>query len=601
MANKGGKRVDKAIELASASAHVEKMRGAIEAEIDSVGKTVEKFSRTGSEDEIVRARLLAHFSQRLDQLHHLFPSPYFVRCDVQEPGGERKTYYFAKFPFMEQSVFSWMSPAARLRFSDVGQTSFALPDGSSWNGELNRKDQFMIVGGRIVFMTTESEFSGRTLVHQEELMRRKAGFMLPEIVEKMERAQDDVIRARSDGSFLIAGPAGSGKTTLAFHRIAYLLQSPDTADTFSSRDVVVFVQDEGTRAYFSRLLPDLGIHDVFVTTFGEWAKERLGLADVKVIRRPNGVDEAIDAYEFRKREALRAPAVVSRLGTDPFATLRRAYASCFTEDDARLFDAQERARELDRFDLTLLLRISRERDGAFRREEEFLVQKKNFEVQRKRRSVPLRYSLLVLDETQNYLPEQITLLRTCVSEETRATLYVGDLGQQVLIGTVRDWSDVGEDFSGGRKVELEKVYRNTGAILRYLSSLGFDVAIPEGLREGDPVVDEACAGAEEELSRARAVVDKKEPEAHVGILSPSSERLEPFRAAFAGRSDVHVLTVHEAQGVEFDVVCVVGIPEDFFHAEDERLKIKRDLIYVALTRAMERLCVFGRVRLLDLM
>lgn len=600
MSENDAQTVDKEAELQAAVAHMGATREAVAADIAGTEKEVEKFARRGSADETVRMRLLAHFSERLDQLHHLFPSPYFVRCDVRGEDGETKVYYFSKFPFTNRQVFSWMSPAARLRFADIGPAAFQLPDGTLWSGEVRRKDQFMIVGGRIVFMTTESDAYGRTLVHQEELSKRKAGFMLPEIVSKMERAQDDVIRARPDGSFLIAGPAGSGKTTLAFHRIAYLLQSPDTSERFSSRDVIVFVQDEGTRAYFSKLLPDLGIHDVHVTTFGEWAKERLGLGEVTVVRRANGVDEALDAYESRKREALRAPGGVWRPRANAFAALRVAYAPHFTDDDARRFDAQEKFGELDRFDLTMLLRFAHERDGAFRREEEFLVQKKNFEVTRKRRSVPIRYSLLVLDETQNYLPEQITLLRTCVSEDTRATLYVGDLGQQVLIGTVRDWADVGEDFSGGRKVALEKVYRNTVAILRYLRSIGFDAAIPEGLRDGAAVVDEACASVEEELARVREIVASKDADEHVGIVSPSAEYLEPFRAAFEGRADVHALTVHEAQGVEFDAVCVVGVSEDFFRAEGERLKIKRDLIYVALTRAMERLYVFGRKRLADL-
>ncbi|OGL95101.1 hypothetical protein A2348_05035 [Candidatus Uhrbacteria bacterium RIFOXYB12_FULL_58_10] len=591
----------KEAELSAAVEHVAATRDAVAGEIGVTEQNVEKFERRGSADETVRMKLLAHFSERLDQLHHLFPSPYFVRCDVRDEKGESKTLYFGKFPFTERSIFSWMAPAARLRFADVGPATYALPDGFSWTGKVARKDQFMIVGGRIVFMTTESDAYGRTLVHQEELSRRKAGFMLPEIVAKMERAQDDVIRAPSDGSFLIAGPAGSGKTTLAFHRIAYLLQSPDTSERFSSRDVIVFVQDEGTRAYFSKLLPDLGIHDVCVTTFGEWAMERLELADVTVVRRGNGISEETDAYEAHKREALRAPGGVYRRRSNPFEALRRAYEPYFSESDARWFDRQESARELDRFDLTLLLRFARERDGAFRTELEYLIQKKNFEVTRKRRSVPLRYSLLVLDETQNYLPEQITLLRTCVSEETRATLYVGDLGQQVLLGTVRDWSDVGENFSGGRKVELQKVYRNTRAILGYLVSLRFDVAVPEGLREGEPVVEETCIGVEEEIARVRMVADEKERDALVGVLSPSAEYLEPFRAAFAGRADVHVLTAHEAQGVEFDLVCLVGVPDDFFRAEGERLKIKRDLLYVALTRAMEQLYVFGRVRLTDLL
>ncbi len=70
------------------------------------------------------------------------------------------------------------------------------------------------------------------------------------------------------------------------------------------------------------------------------------------------------------------------------------------------------------------------------------------------------------------------------------------------------------------------------------------------------------------------------------------------------------MTMHEAQGVEFECVCIVGVPSDFLQEEnhaslppafvEERLRIKKDLIYVALTRAMDELYVFGRTSLRDL-
>ena len=601
--------VDKTQTLDATKMHINHVRDAIEVELSVVDETVDKLIRTGGGyDEDVRQRILDHFSMRLDQLHHLFPSPYFIRCDVASVTGEEKTFYFAKFTFMEQSVFSWMTPAARLRFADVGAVSYVLPDGTSWNGTLKRKDQLMIVGGKIVFMTSEATDYGRTLIYQEKLSQRKAGFMLPEIVERMERAQDDVIRAPAHGSFLIAGPAGSGKTTLAFHRIAYLLQSPDTATQFSSKNVIVFVQDDGTKAYFSRLLPDLGIHDVHVTTFGEWALERLSITDATFIRRPNGVDDAIDAYEHQKCLVLRLATDLDKKVKDPFKLLEYIYASVFAVDDAKRFKQQIQNRELDRFDLTILLRYSLESNGPFQKQEQYLIQKKNFEVTRKTRSVPIVYSLIVVDEAQNYLPEQVTTLRTCVSKETQAMLYVGDLGQQVLLGTMRDWSHAGEDFAAGQKVQLEKVYRNTKYILSYISSLGFEVSVPEGLREGTHVVDEVCNSVNEEIDRIRAIVDSKDQQTQIGILSPSLTYLNAFKDAFIGRENVHVLTIHESQGVEFDEVCLVGVTVDYFvdaNTEssdfiEERLRIKRDLIYVALTRAMEGLSIFGRKTLYDI-
>jgi DNA helicase-2/ATP-dependent DNA helicase PcrA len=111
------------------------------------------------------------------------------------------------------------------------------------SGELISKEQYMITDGKIVFMAFESLEQARELIYQEYFSQRKSSFLLPEIVEQMEQAQDKVIRAHHQGSFLISGAAGSGKTTLALHRVAYLLQSPDTAERFKTENTIVFVQD----------------------------------------------------------------------------------------------------------------------------------------------------------------------------------------------------------------------------------------------------------------------------------------------------------------------------------------------------------------------
>ncbi len=590
--------------LSLAREHVSTVREKIKEEIQEVDVSLQRKlleKKNNASDEVAH-KLFQLFSDRLDQLHHLFPSPYFSRCDIRSKTGEEKSFYFSKFSLHDQSIFSWMTAAARIRFAEIGSASFELPDKTTWSGELIRKDQFMIVNGKIIFLSSESDSYGRTLVHQEKLSQQKAGFMLPEIVERMEKAQDDVIRAPAFGSFLIAGPAGSGKTTLALHRLAYLLQSPDTASQFENQDMIVFVQDHGTQAYFSRLLPDLGIHNVQIVTFGEWAIERLKLKEYTFVRRPNGVDEEIDGFESRKCQALRALPENLKASRAPALSLLSAYESVFTQNDQKRFKKQLEEKQLDRFDLSILLKLTLT-SGPLTRLQEYITQKKNFEITRSFKDVPLEYSLIVVDEAQNYLAEQVDLLRTCISKRTKAMLYVGDLEQQVLLGTVRDWTHVGETFGEGQKVKLEKVYRNTKKILEYLQEIGFNVSAPEGLREGTPVVDVACS-FEEEIDRLKAIVDSIDSNRHIGILSPSSEYLQSLRSEFETKSNVHILTIHEAQGVEFECVCVVGVDETFFNAPnltEERLRIKKDLIYVGLTRAMDELYVFGRMRLGEMM
>lgn len=557
----------------------------------------------GSRDP-VEQKLAAHFAERHDQLVQLSPSPFFVRCDVADETGSKKSLYFAKHQLIEESIFSWTSPASRLRFADIGSVEYVVSEGSSWTGSLARKDQFLITDGKIVFMTSEAGEYSRTMVYQEQLSKRKAGFILPEIIERMERAQDDVVRADYRGSFLIAGPAGSGKTTLAFHRIAFLLQSPDTSSLFSQDNVIVFVQDESTREYFGKLLPDLGLHHVRVTTFATWAFERLNLIDYHFIRRPNGVDRSIDDFETAKLGALRAGVTDAPSNKDPYVTLQGLYSDRFSSENATLFADQITRRELDRIDITLLLILQYQNNQSFTFEEEYFQQKKSFEIIRKKRTAPLQYTFMVLDEIQNYLPEQITLLRSCIDPKTKAMLYVGDLGQRVLFGTLEKWADVGEDFTSDRKVVLDKVYRSTKQIMTYIKSVGFDVSLPDELREGGEVVEKYFPDAESQIAFVHDRISNLETGVQIGLLAFTESDLAPYRQFSESNPSLHILTVHQSQGVEFDQVFLVGVDRGLFDASgdetSERAKIQRDLLYVALTRAMDQLFIVGNTALAGL-
>lgn len=580
----------KAIVLQEAQSHVAAVRAATTVEMQKMSAHIEEYRQAGNDP--VAQKLFAHFSERLDELHHLFPNPYFVRCDVRSESGALQTLRFGKFAFIEEGIFSWTSPAATLRFCDIGAVRYESHDSKTWSGSLSRKDQLMISGGNIVFMTSESLGYGRTLVHQEQLSQRKSGFVLPEIVARMERAQDDVIRAGYKGSYLISGPAGSGKTTLAFHRIAYLLQSPDTAQIFSQDNVITFVQDEGTRAYFSQLLPELGIHNVTVTTFASWAFERLEISDCAYIQRANGVDDVVDSYESEKLSTLRSySGPLSK--SSAFSVLREMYAVTMSKENLALFDQQTMDRVLDRYDLAILLRIERAR-GGFTKEEEYFEQKKNFRVQRHKQTVPLKYGLIVVDEVQNYLPEHIALLRSCIDDATQSMLYVGDLAQQIFLGTMRHWDDAGEVLLEERKVVLDKVYRSTKQIMQYIRNVGFSVPVPDELRDGPDVVEVEIVNREDQIAWVHKHVAVYPSDVQIGVLSFSSETLLAFSQAFVSQPHVRVLAIHQAQGVEFDVVYVIGAELNISaNTSQERAKIQKDLLYVALTRAMDQLCIVG--------
>jgi DNA helicase IV len=568
----------------------------------------------GSHDEEytdIEKVMLTEGKQRLDELDKLQKSPYFSKFVLKfDEDNEVKTLYIGKFPFHDDNISSWTTPIAKLRYEQPGKFEYLNLNDQTVRGELQHKDQFMIVDGHIVFMASEGIGQPRELIHQERLARKKSEFVLPEIVEQMEKAQDEVIRANWKGSFLISGPAGSGKTTLALHRVAYLTQAPETESIFPSLSIIVFVQDASTKAYFSNLLPELGIKKVTIVTFDEWIIEKLKLKDVKFVQKYGRNEKEKDLYEYSKNLALKTleknpPKETFKSISSVFGYLRDFYSKTFSEELLKLFQHQQADRMLDRFDLSFLGKCVIMQEGAIHEDKAEYELLKHMKFKKTIKRVPLNYSLIVVDEAENFLQEQIEILLSAVSRKTKAMLYVGDLAQKTRAYTIEDWNLVGESFGEGRKVILQKVYRNTKQILEYIQSVGFKTTIPEGVNTGKEVQELVIGTKAQEIEKVEEIIESRDGGV-VGIVSKTDEYLEAYRKVFNDRKDVKILTINEAQGVEFDAVFLVGVDPQYFGRGDEmsysteQRHVNRDLLYVALTRAMNELYVFGRVPLKEL-
>lgn len=589
--------------------HISYIQEKIHESMNSVrGMATKSLKEIGSmqpADQLVYMQLKAYAVDRMEQLQRLYGSPYFTQCEVVDDStGETKKYFFAKHQFIEESLYSWVSPIASIRFESPGPITYTNSNGETKNMTIVRKEQYMIVDGKVLFFTEEEQNKARNLIYQEHFTKQKSEFILPEIVAQMEKAQDTVIRADYKYPLVISGPAGSGKTTLALHRVAYLTQAPDTASLYTTDSIIVFVQDTGTRDYFSHLLPGLGIHGVSIVTFSEWAMSVLRLDGYTYVSRYGNTEEEKDLYEYQKLQALREGKCV--YSSDPFTALAREYKKYFSKKSISLFDQQKKDKALDRFDLTILLRSHLEKFGKFEIVREYNSIVKGV-MKKKVQKRDIEYSLAIVDEFQNYLPEQLAILKQCVSDRTESILYVGDMGQQVYLGTIKNWDDMSESIKPERNIRLDKVYRNTRNILEYIQSLGYAVGIPEGIKEGPEVVEKICDTAVAEISHIKNQIEKYK-EGSIGVIAKNSEYLEPFRKEFAEHKNIHLLTMQESQGVEFDLVCIVGINDGTFTVTEyagvspehiaERKRIQKDLLYVALTRAITELHVLGKEKLI---
>ncbi len=528
-------------------------------------------------------------------------TPYFVRLDlIWEDTEEKETIYIGKSLYKPAGVFSWVSPISTLRYADIGEAEFEKPDGSSRKVRIERKDNFLITKAEIVFMTHQDTEYDRQVVFQKHMNERKE-FLLPEIVAELDKLQDQIIRSDPKGPFLISGPAGSGKTTLALHRVAYLVLTPEFRDYFDPERIIVFVSNQGDIDYFSKLLPELGIEGVRITTFNEWAtlvvnsryvvktsdrfKPMPTNKAVEFIQENNpwsSIPPRIVLDEFRKikQELISDIPVQKRKPKLVHPTLHDWYLSGATHLEDKVLD------EFKRF-------LNFQKENKYLDEVDLVILIKSLE------ESPKQYVHLVIDEVQNWLPEQLEIVTAIATRTYKAITFIGDIRQKTKAFAIRDWGDISEDFAkeGPRKVELLKVYRNSTSILKYLKSRGYDVEESNQKHDGE-VTSDTYSDLEDLQSKISKIVEQsKLDKKQVGILAKYRNTLERLEYLGHGDPAVHILAVEDAQGLEFDSVVLIDSKDfevDFEEINDlgptsaaEYNAQSRHLYYVAITRAKQ--------------
>ncbi|MFP4616028.1 MAG: HelD family protein [Thiohalorhabdus sp.] len=216
--------------------------------------------------------------ERRKRLQKLRRSPYFGRFDFVAAGAaEPEPVYIGIHHFHDDHdktdvVHDWRAPIASLFYDyELGPARYESPTGQV-AGEVRRKRQFRIADGEMQLMI-ESSVNVVDDVLQEELARASDDGM-KNIVATIQRDQNAIIRDDQAGVLVIQGVAGSGKTSIALHRIAYLLYR--FKDTLSSEDILIISPNRVFADYVSNVLPELGEEDVDEIGMEDLADELLG-------------------------------------------------------------------------------------------------------------------------------------------------------------------------------------------------------------------------------------------------------------------------------------------------------------------------------------
>lgn len=217
-------------------------------------------------------------AKQLATLERLKQSPYFGRIDFEEDGvNESESIYIGLSSLLDESelfflVYDWRAPISSLFYDySPGPAQYDTPNGTI-RGIMKDKRQYIIRNGKLEGMFDSAVTIGDELLR--ELLGKRADTHMKSIVSTIQKEQNRVIRNEKSRLLIVQGAAGSGKTSAALQRIAYLLYR--FRETLSADQIVLFSPNPIFNSYISTVLPELGEENMQQTTFLEYLEHRIG-------------------------------------------------------------------------------------------------------------------------------------------------------------------------------------------------------------------------------------------------------------------------------------------------------------------------------------
>ena len=224
----------------------------------------------------------------------MMDSPFFGRVDFCYEGDyEPEIFYIGIANLAEENgglplIYDWRAPVSGLFYDfDKGPASYQAPLGEI-HGDIAAKWQYKIRGGKMIY-----EFESDVKI-DDEILKAELGsngdVQLKNIIRTIQKEQNAIIRNTSDRIMVIQGAAGSGKTSIALHRIAYLLYHD--RKNLKSSSVLVLSPNGVFSDYISHILPELGEENIREMSFDLFAYKRL----------KNTVSDCEDRYDLIERQ-----------------------------------------------------------------------------------------------------------------------------------------------------------------------------------------------------------------------------------------------------------------------------------------------------------
>ncbi|MDZ7787011.1 MAG: AAA family ATPase [Halofilum sp. (in: g-proteobacteria)] len=556
---------------------------------------IEKIASRESIDQSVRSGDFLYDKKR--RLHKLQRSPYFGRFDVAHAEDEAAEpiyigiHHFHDDAARETVVYDWRAPIATLFYDyEHGPARYDTPEGTV-DCEIALKRQFRIEGDRIELMI-DSAVHVVDDVLQEEL-GRSADEGMKNIVATIQRDQNRIVRDEEAHTLVIQGVAGSGKTSIALHRIAFLLYR--FKDTLTSEDILIISPNRVFADYISNVLPELGEETVNETGMEAVADELLeGQYRFQTFFEQTAALLEKDDPEMRRRIEYKA-------STDFLQQLDRYVAHVeetqFQADDVwiarrfvpgwlldetfrkhRRMPPGERVRQVAReieqkignqynYDLTPDDRkaLKAKVEGMLHRStlretyRQFYDWIGEPELFRKAKHSKLEYAdvfpliylkmklegvrspwrrvkHLLIDEMQDYTPVQYAVIDRLFS--CRKTV-LGDASQSVNPYNASTPEEIGRVFRTAQRVTLNKSYRSSYEIMQFAQRISPTPGLEVIERHGEPPRVIGCRTRAKEIEALRAEVEDFLESQHntLGVVCKTQKQARRVRDALEGTTN----------------------------------------------------------------
>lgn len=588
-----------------------------------------------------------------DKIAKLKESPYFARIDFRSSHADKAdSFYIGRFAFSHRSkllISDWRSPIASMFYDcEVGPAGYAAPSGQI-EGNMTRKRQFKIKNGVIEYVLESSSNIQDDVLQQE--LSHTSDEKMKSIIATIQKEQNQIIRNEKAGTFIIQGVAGSGKTSIALHRVAFLMYR--LKDRLSAKNVTILSPNKVFGDYISNVLPELGEEPIYEVSFVDIANVQLeSVIGFEPDKDP--LDETDPAWIERVRFkstfdfVKRMDKFISQLSNIVFEPADYAYGRFTAKANyikARFsayskYPIKQRLQMIaddiyDRFDtdnfmeddipgkrtilkaLKNMLKIKNSlalyksfykeigKPSIF-----VMAAKKTLEwadvypflylhaaFEGLQESSVIRH--LVVDEMQDYTPIQYAVLnRLFPCPKT----ILGDFGQFINPNHQHTLDDLQQLYEGVEFVELNKSYRSTYEIISFAKKIGQTQTIDAIERHGEAPTLTRCQSRSDEVDkiteRIKAFVQSGY--ASLGIITKTNRDAKGLYNLLSPGIDLHIISPESTRfenGVSITSIQMAkGLEFDevvipFADEVTYQTKYDRSLLYVACTRAMHKLSV----------